>query len=119
MSGSRQLRHDLHASLGARSELGEEYEPAIVEGFLERLEDTIDERVDARVDSRVSQRMQRVADTGRGWSEGATLAVASMGLGIPLSGIGGGIGHLTGLVVVWTGITAVNIVHALGRRRRD
>lgn len=119
MSGSRQLRHDLQASLGARSELGEEYEPAIVEGFLERLEDTIDERVDARVDSRVSQRMRRAAETGRGWSEGATLAVASMGLGIPLSGIGGGTGGLAGLIAVWTGITAVNVAHALGRRHRD
>lgn len=46
------------------------------------------------------------------------LAIASLGIGIPLTAIASGTGGLTGLVVSWIGIVGVNAVYAWSRRGR-
>ena len=43
------LAKDLEAAIAARAELGREYEPALVESFVERLDATIAARVEAEV----------------------------------------------------------------------
>lgn len=45
------------------------------------------------------------------------LALASLGMGIPLSAIAGDAGGLPGLLVAWLGVVAVNFVYARGRGR--
>lgn len=45
------------------------------------------------------------------------LALASLGMGIPLSAIAGEAGGLPGLLVAWVGVVAVNFVYAWGRAR--
>jgi hypothetical protein len=42
----------------------------------------------------------------------------SLGTGIPITAIAGGIGELRGIIVAWVGIVGVNVAHALSRRRR-
>ncbi len=44
------------------------------------------------------------------------LGIVSLGIGVPLSGIGGGIGGLAGLLIVWVGIVLVNFVYGWTRR---
>jgi len=46
------------------------------------------------------------------------LALGSLGLAVPLSGIAAAYGHLLGLIICWAGVTAVNIAHTLYRRER-
>lgn len=46
------------------------------------------------------------------------LAIASLGIGIPLTAIASGTGGLTGLVVSWIGIVGVNAVYAWSRRSK-
>ncbi len=46
------------------------------------------------------------------------LAIASLGIGIPLTAIASSTGGLIGLVVSWVGIVGVNAVYAWSRRSR-
>jgi hypothetical protein len=98
-------RDELSAAIEARRELGQDLEPAVIDGFLERVGKAIDERVDQRLQTRTP---------GRGQSQ-IGLAVVSMLFAIPLTGIGAGTTGLAGLVVVWLGIVLVNLAYALKR----
>jgi hypothetical protein len=121
MADLERAREQLHAAIGASRELGPEYEDAVVDSFLERVDRSIMARVDARM-----------AEAGPGRPVGAhppgsaprrppdsslVLAIVSLGTGIPLTAIAGGTSGLSGLLVAWTGIAAVNIAHAWGRGR--
>ena len=104
------LTRDLEAAIAARAELGREYEPALVESFVERLEATIAARVEAEVERRAPQPEDRTAPF--------VLGIVSLGTGIPITAIAGGIGELPGIMVAWAGIVGVNVAHALSRRPR-
>ena len=45
------------------------------------------------------------------------LAIVSLGVSIPLTGIGAGIGGLQGLVLVWVGIVLLNVVYGWTHRK--
>jgi hypothetical protein len=45
------------------------------------------------------------------------LAISSLGIGIPLSGIASSTAGLPGLVVAWIGIVGVNVAFAWAQRR--
>ena len=107
MAQSELPREELTASIEARRELGQELEPHVIDGFLERVGHAIDERVDQRL------KRQGSADTGEGT---IGLAIVSLVFGIPLTAIGAGTTGLAGLVVVWLGIVLVNFAYALRRR---
>lgn len=108
MAVDEERRKDLRAAVEARRDLGRDYEGALVESFLDRIERDLDERLD-----RFAYRVQR---RPRG-DASIPIALGSLGLGIPLSGIAGGTGGLGGLLTAWGGIVAVNLAHAWGRRR--
>lgn len=104
------LAKDLEATVAARAELGQEYEPALVESFVERIDAQIERRVDAELQRRERDEKAGGFDTG--------LVYATMGIGIPLTAIAGGIADLPGIIVAWTGIVGVNLAAALGSRLR-
>ncbi|HEX6445031.1 MAG TPA: hypothetical protein VF053_08095 [Streptosporangiales bacterium] len=107
---------ELRASLEARRELGPEYEGALVEGFLERL----DQAIDARVDARLEQRRAAAPPASTGM-DGARLAlgIVTTALGVPLTAIVTNSAHGSAalVVVIWAAIVLVNLAAALGRRR--
>ena len=104
MSGADPLvpRDDLQAAIEARRELGAEREPELVDAFVARLERRLQERL--REDATPARRDER--DRRR-----LALALVSLGIAIPLTGIASGEGLLA-LVVVWSGIVLVNAVYA-------
>jgi hypothetical protein len=111
-------RADLSAAVGARRELGPDYEDAVLDSFLAR----IDAAVAARVDARVAERAGRPGAAGGtedkdARSHGFVLGIISLGTGIPITAIASGNGGTSSLLVAWAGIAAVNLAHALGRRR--
>lgn len=55
-----ELKKELNATLQARRELGDEYESALVDSFLEK----VDQRIDGAVERRVRRRDGRAADGG-------------------------------------------------------
>lgn len=120
MSGDEVARDELAATLAARQELGPEYEQALVESLAERIGTTIDARIEARL-SAARQAMAapqtqapQPAQPDRSYF---VLAIASLGMGIPLTAIAGGIAGVPGLVIAWAGIAAVNLAYSLRSRR--
>ncbi|MEU0740944.1 hypothetical protein [Streptomyces sp. NPDC006134] len=112
------LKKELDASLQARRELGEEYESALVDSFLEKVDRRIDDAVERRVRRQLAEQQLVAARESRSpaptdsWGERFGFGIVSLVLAIPLSAIGGAVGHLPGLFVTWAGIVGVNVVQA-------
>lgn len=112
------LKKELDATLQARRELGEEYESALVDSFLEKVEQRVDGVVERRVRRQLAEQQMTVARDARSpkatdtWGERFGFGIVSLVLAVPLSAIGGGVAHLPGLVAAWAGIVGVNIVQA-------
>lgn len=125
------LKKELDATLQTRRELGEEYESALVESFLEKVDQRIDGAVDRRVRRRLAEQQMASARESRSpratdsWGERFGFAIVSLVLAVPLSAIGAGVAQLPGLITSWVGIVGVNAVQAarvnpglFGGRRR-
>jgi hypothetical protein len=102
-------REDAAATIGARAELGGELEPAVVDAFVQRVEEAIDQRVVQRLAER---------DRGRGIDR-TTVAVAlgSLVLSVPITAVAAnpdGAGGAGG-VAAWIAIVLINVAHAWRR----
>jgi len=112
------LKRELDATLHARRELGEDYESALVDSFLEKVDQRIDDAVERRVRRQLAEqqltaaRGPRSPDATDSWGERFGFGIVSLVLAIPLSGIGAGTAGLRGLLVAWAGIVGVNLVQA-------
>ncbi|MEV0034812.1 hypothetical protein [Streptomyces sp. NPDC050804] len=119
-----ELKKELDATLQARQELGADYEPALVESFLEKIEQRLDGTVERRVRRELAERQMaaargtRTAAPVEGFGERFGFGVISLILAIPLSAIAAVNADLEGLVVCWLGIVGVNVVHASRGRPR-
>ncbi|MEV0302958.1 hypothetical protein ACWG5P_19725 [Streptomyces prasinus] len=129
------LRKELDATLRARGELGDEYESALVDSFLEKVDQRIDGAVERRVRRQLTEQQMTAARDSRSpkatdtWGERFGFGIVSLVLAIPLSAIGGGVAQLPGLLAAWAGIVGVNVVQAArvnpglfgrrGQRRQD
>ncbi|SDI36579.1 hypothetical protein [Nonomuraea jiangxiensis] len=105
----KRLRDDLQATIDARRDLGPDYEPALVESFVERLDATIAARVRAELDRHGPAPHKRSAP-------GAAMipiALGSMGLGIPLTAIAASNAGLVGLTITWLSIVVINVAAAV------
>ncbi|WP_156726946.1 hypothetical protein [Streptomyces apocyni] len=128
-----ELKKDLDATVQTRKELGAEYESALLESFLEKVEQRMNSTVDRRVRRQLAEAQMANARGGRasqssvdGWGERFGFGMVSLILAIPLSAIGAVNAGLAGLFITWAGIVGVNTVHSMrgfprfGRsRRRD
>lgn len=112
------LKKELDATLQARRELGEEYESALVDSFLEKVDQRIDGAVERRMRRQLAEQQMQIARGSRSpkptdtWGERFGFGIVSLVLAIPLSAIGGAVGHLPGLIATWVGIVGVNAVQA-------
>ncbi|MFI5637681.1 hypothetical protein ACIA8H_09720 [Streptomyces goshikiensis] len=123
----QELKRELDATLEARRELGREYESALVESFVEKVDTQVrrrlaEERLGA---ARGGGGAGRTSATGTGavpgsgtFGERFGFAIVTLVLAVPLSAIGAAQARLSGLVVVWAGIVAVNLIHARSPRGR-
>ncbi len=110
---SRVPPEEAEAALAARHELGTEYEAAIVDSFVDR--------VDKAIDARVAEHLADRAVPGSGQSDHngvLALSIVSLGCGIPITAIAGGIADLPGILVAWCGIAVVNVSYAISSRPR-
>jgi hypothetical protein len=127
-----ELKKELDATLQARRELGEEYESALVDSFLEKVDQRIDGAVDRRLRRQLAEQQMVTARGARSpkstdsFGDRFGFGIVSLVLAIPLSAIGGGVAHLPGLLAAWAGIVGVNAFQAArtnpdlfrGRRHR-
>ncbi|MFF5345583.1 hypothetical protein ACFY4H_33585 [Streptomyces althioticus] len=114
-----ELKKELHASLQARRDLGEDYESALIDSFLEKVDQRIDGAVERRVRRQLAEhrltsardvRTPRATDS---WGERFGFGIVSLVLAVPLSAIGGAVADLPGLLAAWAGIVGVNVVQAV------
>ena len=101
-------REELDAAVSARSELGERLEPEVIDTFLDRVETSLDARIDQRLNAQ--SRRHRVRSGDRANNLTGRIA-ASLGLGIPLTAISGGIADAPGIIAVWIAIVVLNIYY--------
>jgi hypothetical protein len=91
-------REDVSSALEARRELGPEYEDAVVDAFVEKVERRLEERLKHPV--RQSN------------PSGLAVPLGSLALAIPLLGVAGGTAGLAGVIAVAIAIVLVNLVYA-------
>ncbi|MEC4017342.1 hypothetical protein [Streptomyces sp. H27-D2] len=110
-----ELKKELDATLNARKELGSEYESALVDSFLEKVEKQLDGTVERRVRRQLAEQQMAVARGARpkqsgdgGFGGRFAFAVVTLVLAIPLSAISVVNAGLPGLLVTWAGIVGVN-----------
>ncbi|MEU9996055.1 hypothetical protein [Streptomyces sp. NPDC050848] len=118
-----ELKSELDATLHARRELGTEYEAALVDSFLGKVEQSLDRTIDRQVRRRLGE--QQVASArgvrprtsgAEGFGERFGFGIISLIVAIPLSAIAAAQADLAGLIVAWLGIVGVNAVHAFRDR---
>ncbi|WP_207756507.1 hypothetical protein [Nonomuraea cypriaca] len=114
MPDNRSVRDELQATLDARRELGPDYEAALVDSFVERLDATIAARVRAELDQHDPAPHKRPAQG----SPMIPIALGSMGIGIPLTAIAAGNAGLVGLTITWLAIVIINVAAAGATMRR-
>lgn len=119
---------EVDRALHARGVLGPDSEAGVIDAFLERTGTAIDARVDARLATDCIARSQPLIGSPplsgsapqqprRGDQSGLALALGSMVLAIPLTGIATPFGYASVLIVfaIWAAIVAVNVSY--NRRR--
>ena len=100
-------REDVQAALEARHELGPEYEPQIIESFLEKIERRLDEH--RHRPARQDQPPQ---------PPGIVVPLGTVGMGIATTGAASSIhpGGFVVAIIAWIAIAIVNVAYALRRR---
>ncbi len=99
-----ELRPELEATVRSRAELGPEYESLLIERFLEQLDRSIEARIEAHLaDHPQPEPAAQPAFT----KEMVGGLAATMGIGIPITAIAGGIGGLPGIMAVWLCIALI------------
>ncbi|MFE2147574.1 hypothetical protein ACFXA3_38595 [Streptomyces sp. NPDC059456] len=110
---SQELKKELDATLDARRELGPEYETALVDSFVEKVDTQVRRRLaEERLDAARGGRGGGPSPLEGGFGERFGFAIVSLVLAIPLSAIGATQAGFGGLLVAWAGVLGVNFVHA-------
>ncbi|MEV4222653.1 MULTISPECIES: hypothetical protein [unclassified Nonomuraea] len=111
------MREDLQATLDARRDLGPEYEAALVDSLVERIDATIAARVAAELQYQgvAPRKPPKHKSSGTGI---IPVALGSMGIGIPLTAIAAGSAGIAGLLITWIAIVVINVAAAAAIIRR-
>ncbi|MEU6299173.1 hypothetical protein [Streptomyces erythrochromogenes] len=109
---AQELKKELDATLKARRELGPEYEAALVDSFVEKVDTQVRRRL-------AEERLAAARGAGPGagpvdgnFGERFGFAIITLVLAVPLSAIAAAQTGFKGLVVAWAGIVGVNFIHA-------
>jgi hypothetical protein len=127
VNGTSLTPDELRAAAETHGELGPEYQSAVIESFIDKVGKEIDARVDARLRQAQAPapypgpyqgQMPMPRQHGQARGSQLALAIVSMALGIPLTGIAlvGSHSGTLALFIIWMGIVAVNAAFALVNR---
>jgi hypothetical protein len=119
MTSSEPPGDELRAALRARQELGPDYEPAIVESFLEHIDRSIEARVDEQVGARLSEHAAATDSSGAARTIG--IAVGTVFGGFLTTAVISGNMHANGVpavFLVWIAIAVINVAYAVANRPR-
>ncbi|MEU4354872.1 hypothetical protein [Streptomyces virginiae] len=116
---AQELKKELDATLKARRELGPEYEAALVDSFVEKVDTQLRRRLaEERLSHARGESPYAAAGPPEGnFGERFGFAVITLVLAVPLSAVGAAQTGFKGLVVAWVGVLGVNFIHAARLRR--
>jgi hypothetical protein len=95
----KDTKDELQAAIGARRELGEELEPAVIDGFVERIERRIAER-----DTGGEQALRRKREHQK------EMVLGAMAISVPLFAIAAIFTGLAGVLAVLAALVVIAIV---------
>lgn len=104
---------ELRAAYQARKDLGPEYEDALIESFLQKMDQEVDRRVEDRL---AQQRQVREVQPVAGSGQRLALAIVSLTLGVVASVAALGAEAKGAVLAIWIGIAVVNVAFMLGNR---
>ncbi|WP_327414359.1 hypothetical protein [Streptomyces sp. NBC_01233] len=105
--------------MDARRELGPEYEAALVDSFVEKVDTQVRRRLaEERLAAARGDIRPSAPPADGNFGERFGFAIITLVLAVPLSAIAVAEAHLSGLLVTWAGIVGVNFIHAGKRFRR-
>lgn len=108
-------RDEAEAALHVHQQLGRDFEPALVDSFVDRIDKAIDGRIATQL-RRAEDHRHRNDQAVRNKDDHAlALAIVSLGVAIPLTAIASKEAHFAGMLVAWLGIVLVNFVYNMGR----
>jgi hypothetical protein len=112
-----ETRNDLRAAVAARQELGPDYEPEIIDSFLEKLEARIAARDAVPTKQPAQHPAQRPAPPAPGNNDpgGLALAIVSVGAGIPITAIAATQEGLLAIFICWGGLVGINLARSISR----
>jgi len=126
-----ELKQEAQAALGAYDELGPDYQDAVIESFLARMDQMNATRQRPPMmplgqqpypPLPVPAQMPMPPDKQKNTNSQVVMTIVCVALAIPLTAIAGGMFGLTGLLATWVGIIFVALVLGRtaggGRRRR-
>jgi len=106
------LRRDVHAALAGRQELGPAYD--------EHFADALVERLNVQIKREVERQLRQTQRRGLSGSQHHLTSAQRLGLAIPslvflipLIAIGGGMEGLTGMILAFAAVVAINIAAGL------
>ncbi|WP_238581061.1 hypothetical protein [Streptomonospora alba] len=113
---------DIAAALRASRDLGADYDDAIADAIVDRLDHTVDERVGRRLaEAGIDTRTQGKApakSSDEQWSDPRLImGLLAMCFVIPLTAIGGSYMGATGVVLAWAGTLVFYLISVIGIRR--
>lgn len=94
--------------MAARQELGADYEPEIIDAFLEK----VDARIAARIDAVPVPQAPLPPKDDPG---GLALAIVSVVAGIPITAIAANQEGTIAIIICWGGIVGVNLARSISR----
>ncbi|MEV7446761.1 hypothetical protein ACFCYI_35835 [Streptomyces sp. NPDC056257] len=116
---AQELKKELDATLDARRELGPEYEAALVDSFVEKVDTQVRRRLaEERLSAARGETRPSASPADGNFGERFGFAIITLVLAVPLSAIAATQAHFSGLLVAWAGIVGVNFIHANKRFRR-
>ena len=95
------VRDELEVAIEARKELGAELEPAVIDGFVERIEQRLVERDEAKERALRKKREHQ-----------KEMVLGSMGIAIPLVVVAGIFTGLAGVIVVCAALVVIVVATA-------
>jgi hypothetical protein len=105
-----EVRKDLRAAVAARQELGPDYEPEIIDAFLEKIDARIAERPVAAPEPVRTGPPSKENDPG-----GLALAIVSVVAGIPITAIAGEMEGTFAVIICWGGLVGINLARSISR----
>jgi hypothetical protein len=106
-----EIRKDLRAAVAARQELGPDYEPEIIDAFLEK----IDARIAQQHPVAVEQPVRVGPPSKENDPGGLALAIVSVVAGIPITAIAGEMEGTFAVIICWGGLVGINLARSISR----